>query len=314
MDLLADLNEAQRRAVTHVDGPLLVLAGAGSGKTRVITRRVAYLIAQGVAPWHILAITFTNKAANEMKQRIRALGTPAGATIGTFHALCARLLREFADQARLPRSFTIYDQDDERVRRMIELQRQAYQQGVPAYGSCWGLQIAVVAAGGQVAKNPRGREMGLARKIVLTGQGRAHPFLRDKPPVFDAFISHYDEVTTLPPGAVLLAGNDFTRVQAAEVRHAAGTFWAVQYHPEYSLHDMARLIVARRQRLLDEGFFTDEIAFQTYVTDLETLHDQPERRDLRWRLGIDDDVLDPSRRQLEFRNWLERLVLPGGPR
>ncbi|RLB57643.1 MAG: type 1 glutamine amidotransferase [Deltaproteobacteria bacterium] len=211
-------------------------------------------------------------------------------------------------------NLTIYDQDDERVRRMIELQRQAYQQGVPAYGSCWGLQIAVVAAGGQVAKNPRGREMGLARKIVLTGQGRAHPFLRDKPPVFDAFISHYDEVTTLPPGAVLLAGNDFTRVQAAEVRHAAGTFWAVQYHPEYSLHDMARLIVARRQRLLDEGFFTDEIAFQTYVTDLETLHDQPERRDLRWRLGIDDDVLDPSRRQLEFRNWLERLVLPGGPR
>ena len=112
-DILADLTPAQREAVTHVEGPLLVVAGPGSGKTRVITRRVAYLIARGIAPRHILAVTFTNKAANEMKQRIKALGTPAGATIGTFHALCARLLREFADQARLPRSFTIYDQDDQ---------------------------------------------------------------------------------------------------------------------------------------------------------------------------------------------------------
>lgn len=211
-------------------------------------------------------------------------------------------------------NLTIYDEHDERVRRMIELQRQAYRAGVPAYGSCWGLHIAVVAAGGRVASNPRGREMGLARKIALTGQGRAHPFMRDKPQVFDAFISHYDEVTALPRGALLLAGNDFTRVQAAEVRHAAGVFWAVQYHPEYSLYVMARLMVARRQRLLDEGFFTDEAAFTAHVTDLETLHRHPGRHDLRWRLGIDDDVLDPRRRQLEFRNWLERLVLPGGNR
>jgi len=113
LDLLADLNESQRRAVTHVDGPLLVLAGAGSGKTRVITRRVGYLIRQGVAPWHILAITFTNKAAGEMKQRVDAMGVPSGAVIGTFHSLCARLLREFADEAGIARSFSIYDQADQ---------------------------------------------------------------------------------------------------------------------------------------------------------------------------------------------------------
>ena len=113
MDLLADLNEAQRQAVTHVDGPLLVLAGAGSGKTRVITRRVAHLISRGIPPAAILAITFTNKAAGEMKQRVQALGVPAAATIGTFHAVCARLLREFAAPAGLPRSFSIYDQDDQ---------------------------------------------------------------------------------------------------------------------------------------------------------------------------------------------------------
>ena len=113
LDLLADLNEPQRQAVMHRDGPLLVLAGAGSGKTRVITRRVAYLVAQGVAPWNVLAITFTNKAASEMRQRVEQLGVPRGATVCTFHALCARLLREFATEAGLSANFTIYDRDDQ---------------------------------------------------------------------------------------------------------------------------------------------------------------------------------------------------------
>ncbi|MCD6304279.1 MAG: UvrD-helicase domain-containing protein, partial [Planctomycetes bacterium] len=112
-DLLEDLNEPQRQAVTHVDGPLLVLAGAGSGKTRVITRRVAYLVRQGIDPRNILAITFTNKAAEEMRGRIEALHAPRGATICTFHSLCARLLREFAADAGLEPSFSIFDREDQ---------------------------------------------------------------------------------------------------------------------------------------------------------------------------------------------------------
>ncbi|MCD4699386.1 MAG: UvrD-helicase domain-containing protein, partial [Phycisphaerae bacterium] len=113
MDLLSDLNESQKRAVTHVDGPLLVLAGAGSGKTRVITRRIAHLVSRGVSPRSILAITFTNKAAGEMARRVESLGVPRGAFIGTFHSFCFRLLREFADQTRLPKEFTIYDKNDQ---------------------------------------------------------------------------------------------------------------------------------------------------------------------------------------------------------
>jgi DNA helicase-2/ATP-dependent DNA helicase PcrA len=113
MDLLADLNEPQREAVQYMDGPLLVLAGAGSGKTRVITRRVAWLVQQGVAPWNVLAITFTNKAAEEMRQRVESLGTPRGTTVATFHALCARLLREFSVEAGLQPNYTIYDRDDQ---------------------------------------------------------------------------------------------------------------------------------------------------------------------------------------------------------
>jgi DNA helicase-2/ATP-dependent DNA helicase PcrA len=123
-DILADLNEPQRQAVTHVDGPLLVLAGAGSGKTRVITRRVAYLVSQGIAPWNILAITFTNKAAAEMRQRVESLGTPRGVLLATFHALCARLLRELAEPAALPRNFTIYDRDDQ-IRAVKAAMQQA---------------------------------------------------------------------------------------------------------------------------------------------------------------------------------------------
>jgi DNA helicase-2/ATP-dependent DNA helicase PcrA len=112
MDLLSDLTPAQREAVTHVEGPLLVLAGAGSGKTRVITRRVAHLLGRGIAGRNILALTFTNKAAGEMRRRIDALVPDAGTWVGTFHSLCARLLRTHAPLVGLERGFTIYDQAD----------------------------------------------------------------------------------------------------------------------------------------------------------------------------------------------------------
>ncbi len=111
-DLLADLTPAQREAVMHLDGPLLVLAGAGSGKTRVITRRVAYLLRQGVRPHNILAITFTNKAAGEMRQRIEALVPGSRVWISTFHSFGARILRQYAERLGLDRNFTIYDQSD----------------------------------------------------------------------------------------------------------------------------------------------------------------------------------------------------------
>ena len=111
--ILADLNPPQREAVTTTEGPLLVLAGAGSGKTRVITRRVAYLIAQGIPPWKILAVTFTNKAAGEMKERVAALaGEASGAWVSTFHSFCARSLRSHAELIERTAQYAIYDADD----------------------------------------------------------------------------------------------------------------------------------------------------------------------------------------------------------
>ncbi|MCS7033898.1 MAG: UvrD-helicase domain-containing protein, partial [Phycisphaerae bacterium] len=121
--ILADLTPPQRQAVTHVDGPLLIIAGAGSGKTRVITRRVAWLIRQGIAPSGICAITFTNKAAAEMRQRVEELLRRRlrdfgqldhpGPSICTFHSLCLRILRHYASLLNLSPDFTIYDSSDQ---------------------------------------------------------------------------------------------------------------------------------------------------------------------------------------------------------
>ncbi len=110
--LLADLTDDQRAAVVHGEGPLLILAGAGSGKTRVITRRIAYLLAQGIRTSNILAITFTNKAAGEMKGRVEKLVPGNKVWVSTFHSLGARLLRQYAEQFGIDRNFTIYDMDD----------------------------------------------------------------------------------------------------------------------------------------------------------------------------------------------------------
>jgi DNA helicase-2/ATP-dependent DNA helicase PcrA len=118
MALLDHLNPRQQEAVLAVEGPVLVLAGAGTGKTRVITYRVAHLIEQGTPPHAILAVTFTNKAADEMKERIAALLRSSGRDssevwVSTFHSFCARLLRREAPLLGLPRDFAIYDDDDQ---------------------------------------------------------------------------------------------------------------------------------------------------------------------------------------------------------
>ena len=111
--LLRQLTGSQKQAVLHVEGPLLVLAGPGSGKTRVITYRIAALIDSGVQPYNICAITFTNRTADEMRQRAVALGASGGAHISTFHSLCVRILRRYAAQAKVQSNFSVYDDSDQ---------------------------------------------------------------------------------------------------------------------------------------------------------------------------------------------------------
>ncbi|MBR6158675.1 MAG: UvrD-helicase domain-containing protein, partial [Lachnospiraceae bacterium] len=115
MDVLEKLNDKQKEAAMQLDGPVLILAGAGSGKTRVLTNRTAYMIGEaGVKPWNILAITFTNKAAQEMRERIdRLVGMGSESIwVATFHSTCVRILRRYIDRLGYDGNFTIYDTDD----------------------------------------------------------------------------------------------------------------------------------------------------------------------------------------------------------
>jgi len=223
---------------------------------------------------------------------------PCGAALGSYDGL-----------AWTGSSLTIW-KEDPAVTPQIELMKAAYDEKVPSFGSCWAAQIGVVAAGGRCVAHPDGREMGFARKISLTDAGRAHPLYAGKPSVFDAFISHDDEVTHLPPGAVCLAANNYTSVQAVAITHKGGTMWAVQYHPEYDLHEMARLMYCRTEKLISLGFFKDYEDAQAYIDKLEALHENPERKDLSWQLGVDADVMNEDVRHVEVRNWIEQLVIP----
>ncbi|NNE00522.1 MAG: UvrD-helicase domain-containing protein [Pirellulaceae bacterium] len=110
--ILRELTDAQRTAVKHIDGPLLILAGPGSGKTRVVTHRIAYMLSQGVQPWQIAALTFTNKAADEMRSRVQSLAPGQDVWMGTFHRYCAQLLRRYASMVGLSENYSIYDTSD----------------------------------------------------------------------------------------------------------------------------------------------------------------------------------------------------------
>lgn len=196
------------------------------------------------------------------------------------------------------------------VTRQIELVRAVLASGTPVFGSCWGLQVLTVAAGGSVRKNPNGREIGFARGIRLTEAGRKHPMYAGKPEVFNAPTVHLDEVETLAPGMTVLASNQVSEVQSAEIRCNGAVAWGVQYHPEYPLREIATIVRRVGPRLIGEGFFLDEAEIAAFASDLDALDRNPGDKRLSWRYGISRNVLDKRLRTGEIANWLEFQVLP----
>jgi GMP synthase (glutamine-hydrolysing) len=203
----------------------------------------------------------------------------------------------------------LYD-DTPECRRIIALMRDVFDSGVPSFGSCAGLQVAVVAAGGRVRAMGERREAGFARRIAPTAAGREHPLLHGRPPAYDAPAIHTDEVAELPEGATLLAGNAVTAVQAAEIRHGEGIFWGVQYHPEIDLGEVAAALRRQADDLVEHRLARDEADVAAQAALVEALHAAPDRRDLAWRLGLDSQVTDMATRSTEIRNFIEHLVLP----
>lgn len=206
-------------------------------------------------------------------------------------------------------SLNIYSGGPE-VEGQIALLRTAFDVGMPIFGSCWGLQLITVAAGGVVRRNPRGREVGFGRRIRLTEAGAAHAMYVDKPPVFEAMTIHLDEVETLPAGAQVLATNDHSAVQAAQIEAGRSVCWGVQYHPEFPLREMAAIFRRLSPSLVAEGFFQDEEEESRFIADLEHLEREPTDKALAWRYGVDGAVLSKDLRTMELRNFITRYVLP----
>jgi GMP synthase (glutamine-hydrolysing) len=195
------------------------------------------------------------------------------------------------------------------IERQVELARAVFATGAPFFGSCWGLQVAVCAAGGSVRRNPRGREFGFARRIELGEAGRRHPMFTRKPAVFEAITVHRDDVEQLPDGAVVLASNDMG-VQALELRHDRGTFWGVQYHPEYSYAEIAATALRYGEVLIADRLFAGHAELEAFVADMRQLMQDPRDRRLTWKHALGPAMQDEALKLVELRNWLELQVLP----
>jgi len=195
------------------------------------------------------------------------------------------------------------------VTRQIDLAKAVFAAGVPFFGSCWGLQVAVTAAGGEVRANPRGREFGFARRISLTSAGCVHALFVGKPQTFEAPTIHRDEIAALPAGAIELASNEMG-IQAAAFRHGRGTFWGVQYHPEYEYLDIAAAAERYGRVLVDEGMFRDEQELAEFAAGLRRLQGDPSDAPLLWHHGLGPAMRDADLRLIELRNWLDIQVRP----
>lgn len=203
-------------------------------------------------------------------------------------------------------SLNIYD-NDPAITRQIDFMKECFDNDVKIFGSCWGLQVAVVAAGGEVVKNAKGREIGIARMIETTAEGKNHPLYKNKRGPFDAVAIHLDHTKKLPKGATVLSYNDMSEVQALEIRKNGSIFWGVQYHPEFDLKYMSMLVQKYKKMLVDEGICPDEDAVDQLSSDYLNVHNDKSRDDLKSRHKMGLDVLDPHHRLQEISNWLEFL-------
>jgi GMP synthase (glutamine-hydrolysing) len=216
-------------------------------------------------------------------------------------------LTDYAGAVITGSALNVYDRMPA-VERQVDLAKAVFAAGVPCFGSCWGLQVGVTAAGGSVIRNPRGREFGFGRRIRLNSAGRDHPMFHDKPEVFEAVTVHVDTVDKLPRGSTELAHNDMG-LQAAEIRFAnGGSFWGVQYHPEYSCAEMSAMARRYADVLIRDGLVKDQAELDALVTDLQAIDAHPADARLAWRFGVGEAITSPRIKLAEIRNWLERCV------
>ena len=188
--------------------------------------------------------------------------------------------------------------------RQIELAKKLLNKKNSIFGSCWGLQVLVTAAGGKIQKNPNGLEAIVAKNISLNEQGEKHPMYYGKNKTFDSFCFHYDDTEILPENTTILASNEKSKIQAISFTNENSQVWAVQYHPEFDPVWMSGLMNQREKLLLDEGIYSNQEEFdsyKSYFSNIELLNDQ------KILLNISENLINQKMHTLELSNWLNLL-------
>lgn len=195
------------------------------------------------------------------------------------------------------------------MHRQIALMQSAFDSGIPLFGICGGLQVAVVAAGGEVIRNPQGLESPVARQIKVHNDARAHPMFQHRDNSFDAFCDHFDLVTKLPGGGQVLASNDICSVQAASFHVGESEFWGVQYHPDFGFDYFRSIAQFRRQDWIDHGLAGSDADVDYYVSLARRLEENVDDKAAANILGIGKDIINKNTRYSEIRAWLETKIL-----
>lgn len=195
--------------------------------------------------------------------------------------------------------------DSAEARAAARFMTRVFETGVPAFGSCAGLQIAAVAAGGRTGPRSPGAEVAFARDITRSAAGVGHPMLAGRPVAWTAPAMHSSVVTALPPGGIVLASNPDTPVEAAEIRHGRGIFWGVQYHPELSLGEIAASTAHQADDVIRQGLARDRDDLQVMIARMWDLDRQPSRRDIAWQLGLNAEIAVFAHRMREIGNFLD---------
>ena len=201
-------------------------------------------------------------------------------------------------------SLNIYDLTKP-IKRQIELAKETLKCNTCIFGTCWGLQVYVHAAGGTVRKNPKGREMIFARDIEICDSGINHKMYNKKIKKFDAFCSHLDEIDKIPYGSNILSKNLHSKVQALSFKFNNAEFWGTQYHPEFNFNIMSRILVARKKALISEKIFNNINHANKVINTMEKIIVDEDRENY---LNIGEDIMNENIRCRELMNWLYMIA------
>ena len=192
--------------------------------------------------------------------------------------------------------------------RQIELAKKLLNKKNSIFGSCWGLQVLVTAAGGKIQKNPNGLEAIVAKNICLNEAGVKHPMYYGKNKTFSSFCFHYDDTETLPENTTILASNENSKIQAISFTNENSKVWAVQYHPEFDPVWMSGLMGQREKLILEEGIYNNQeefYSYKNYFSNIRMFNDQ------KIPLNISDNLINQKMHTLELSNWLNFLKNQG---